>query len=70
MELDFGDDLPVLMTEKDAVKCAGFADPRLWCVPVEARFSEADTQRLTELVLRKIDSSSYSGSWLHGCPSA
>ena len=69
-ELDFGDDLPVLMTEKDAAKCTGFADPRLWCVPVEARFSEADTQRLTELVLRKIDSSPYRGSWLHGCPSA
>ena len=28
-----GDDAPVLMTDKDAIKCAGFADPRLWRVP-------------------------------------
>ena len=55
-ELDFGDDRAVLMTEKDAVKCAELADPRLWCVPVEARFSDADSQRLMELVMRKIDS--------------
>ena len=33
-DLDFGDDLPVLMTEKDAVKCRRFADARLWSVPV------------------------------------
>jgi len=35
-DLDFGDDLPVLMTEKDAVKCAAFADARWWSVPVRA----------------------------------
>ena len=61
-ELDFGDDRPVLMTEKDAVKCAQPADPRLWYVPVEARFSEADSQRLIGLVMRKIESPSYSRS--------
>ncbi|MEP7180618.1 MAG: tetraacyldisaccharide 4'-kinase [Betaproteobacteria bacterium] len=27
----------ILMTEKDAVKCAGFADARCWCLPVRAR---------------------------------
>lgn len=32
----FGDGLPVVMTEKDAVKCAAFADRRLWYLPVEA----------------------------------
>ncbi|MDH3712600.1 MAG: tetraacyldisaccharide 4'-kinase [Gammaproteobacteria bacterium] len=32
-DLAFADELPVLMTEKDAVKCAGFGDPRLWYVP-------------------------------------
>jgi tetraacyldisaccharide 4'-kinase len=36
VDLDFGDDLPVLMTEKDAVKCAAFADARCWSVPVQA----------------------------------
>lgn len=35
-DLDFGDDLPVLMTEKDAVKCGAFADARCWSVPVRA----------------------------------
>jgi tetraacyldisaccharide 4'-kinase len=30
-------DAPVLMTEKDAVKCAGFARPSHWYLPVEAR---------------------------------
>lgn len=35
-DLAFGDELPVLMTEKDAVKCLAFATPRFWCVPVRA----------------------------------
>lgn len=60
-ELDFGDDRPVLMTEKDAVKCAQPADPRLWYLPVEARFNDADSQRLVGLVMRKIHSPSHSG---------
>jgi tetraacyldisaccharide 4'-kinase len=55
-DLDFGDDLPVLMTEKDAVKCRELAAPRLWYVPVEATFSEADSHRLLALVTRKIES--------------
>ena len=41
MCLQFGSDLPVLMTEKDAVKCAAFADARSFMVPVEAMLSEA-----------------------------
>ncbi|MGN6150810.1 MAG: tetraacyldisaccharide 4'-kinase [Lysobacteraceae bacterium] len=40
-DLAFGSDLPVLMTEKDAVKCAAFADARTWCVPVRAALPEA-----------------------------
>jgi tetraacyldisaccharide 4'-kinase len=35
-DLDFSEDLPLLMTEKDAVKCAGFAQARWWSVPVSA----------------------------------
>jgi tetraacyldisaccharide 4'-kinase len=38
-DLDFGDTLPVLMTDKDAVKCRAFADARLWSVPVRATLS-------------------------------
>lgn len=55
-DLDFGDGLAVLMTEKDAVKCRQLAGPRLWYVPVAAAFSEADSRRLLELVMRAIDS--------------
>jgi len=53
-DLAFGDELPVLMTEKDAVKCQEFADARLWYVPVEARFSEADARALLECVCGKL----------------
>lgn len=35
-DLEFGDRLPVLMTEKDAIKCVTFASPDVWCVPVSA----------------------------------
>jgi len=34
-DIQFDDDLPVLMTEKDAVKCIGFASRRHWAVPAE-----------------------------------
>jgi tetraacyldisaccharide 4'-kinase len=40
-ELDFGDRLPVLMTDKDAVKCRRFAQPNWWRVPVQADLPEA-----------------------------
>ena len=40
-DLDFGSPLPLLMTEKDAVKCAAFAPPASWMVPIEARMPEA-----------------------------
>ncbi len=40
-DLDFGSQLPVLMTEKDAVKCAGFAGPQWYSVPVQARMPDA-----------------------------
>jgi tetraacyldisaccharide 4'-kinase len=53
-ELSFADDLPVLMTEKDAVKCTRFADPRCWMVPTEAVFAEAQARELLDNVLRKI----------------
>ena len=53
-DLNFGDSLPVLMTEKDAVKCAAFADERCWYVPVTAEFSEAETTALIDLVLARI----------------
>jgi len=53
-DLNFGDSLPVLMTEKDAVKCAAFADERCWYVPVTAEFAEAEAAALIDLVLARI----------------
>jgi len=55
-DLNFGDDLPVLMTEKDAVKCAAFADARCWYVPVTAEFAEGEARELLDLVLTRIKS--------------
>jgi tetraacyldisaccharide 4'-kinase len=40
-DIHFGDGLPVLMTEKDAVKCAAFADRRHWFWAVSARPEDA-----------------------------
>jgi len=51
-ELEFGDDRPVILTEKDAVKCEQFAKAHFWVLAVEAR-TDADLgvqilQRLKE----------------------
>ena len=50
-DIEFPDGLPVLMTEKDAVKCLGFASARHWYVPVDAGFSAADAAALRRAVL-------------------
>jgi tetraacyldisaccharide 4'-kinase len=39
-ELEFGDGHPVIMTEKDAVKCSTFADPYWWALTVSAAVDE------------------------------
>ncbi len=39
-DFSFGSPLPVLMTEKDAVKCTVFADARMHAVPVDAQLPE------------------------------
>jgi tetraacyldisaccharide 4'-kinase len=45
-ELEFGDGLPLLMTEKDAVKCRPFAAANRWYLPVAASFTAADASEL------------------------
>jgi tetraacyldisaccharide 4'-kinase len=45
------DGLPVLMTEKDAVKCAALAHAGCWCLPVTAQFSAADAAALLRRVI-------------------
>lgn len=51
-DLAFGDARPVLMTQKDAVKCQPFADGRMWCVPAGARFAPADAARIVGRMLQ------------------
>ena len=48
-DLAFGDLLPVLMTEKDAIKCVGFAGEDVWCVPISA---ELPATFIEEIVAR------------------
>ncbi len=52
-DLEFDDQLPVLMTDKDAVKCRRFARPNWWRVPVRAElpvvFYDALVERLERL---------------------
>lgn len=48
-DLAFGDELPVLMTEKDAVKCRSLARDWFWYVPVQARL---DTGFKRQLLVR------------------
>jgi tetraacyldisaccharide 4'-kinase len=54
-DLAFADAEAVLMTEKDAVKCAGFAGGNHWFLPVEA----VPDPGLGEMVLRGLASSSH-----------
>ncbi|MGC1522114.1 MAG: tetraacyldisaccharide 4'-kinase [Steroidobacteraceae bacterium] len=51
-DISFGDQRPVLMTEKDAVKCAGIAGPQHWYVPVTASFGGDGSKVLLDIVTR------------------
>lgn len=50
----FKTDIPLLMTEKDAVKCQAFAQDNWWYLPVSAEFSEQDKQALTQCLKHKL----------------
>jgi tetraacyldisaccharide 4'-kinase len=50
VDLRFDDDAPVLMTEKDAVKCRRFATGNEWYLPVRAELSPDFEARLGELL--------------------
>jgi tetraacyldisaccharide 4'-kinase len=45
-DLEFHDGLPLLMTEKDAVKCRAFAAANRWYLPVAVSFAGADGEAL------------------------
>ena len=54
-DISFADDLAVLMTEKDAVKCRDIAGPHHWYVPVSVAFAAGDAEKLRSLVARLVE---------------
>ena len=56
-DLTFADDRPVLMTEKDAIKCRGMQDPRLWAVPARAKLAAGFAARVDGLIDRLLEHS-------------
>ena len=49
-DLLFDDNLNVLMTEKDAVKCLAFNLPRHWFLPIEVKLSNHAQQQFNQLL--------------------
>ena len=54
-DLRFDDARPVLVTEKDAVKCERIAHDDVWCVPMELSFEPKASAGLVALVLKHIE---------------
>lgn len=50
-DIHFSDNLPVIMTEKDAVKCFAFANQQHWYLPVDAVINP----ELTNQILKKVE---------------
>jgi tetraacyldisaccharide 4'-kinase len=50
-DLKFRDNSPVLVTEKDAVKCESFAADNVWCVAVAMEFESDHGDRLMQRVM-------------------
>jgi tetraacyldisaccharide 4'-kinase len=57
--LAFGDGLPIVMTEKDAVKCVGLSVDNCWYVPVTVKFPNASRsnwlEELNHFLLKRKD---------------
>ncbi len=45
-DLSFDEDLPIVMTEKDAVKCKRYANENMWSMPIRAKLDESFVTRL------------------------
>ena len=52
-DLDWPDAEAIMMTEKDAVKCASFADGRYWVLPVQAELAPSFGQKILELLRKR-----------------
>src|SRR3569623_1220169 len=53
-DIRFGDGLPVLMTEKDAVKCRGYTDALHGYLPVSAELEAGCERQLREVLKRRL----------------
>ena len=73
-DLRFPQDLPVLMTEKDAIKCRRFASENWWVAPVSAQldpeFEEQLLRRLATIAMAKGIRRDYVGRRVHAAPDA
>lgn len=49
-DIRFKDDKPILMTEKDAVKCMGFASEKHWYIPIKAQPEQQFIDKLLTLI--------------------
>lgn len=47
-DLDFTEPLPLIMTEKDAVKCKAYADERYWSLAITVKISESFKDNLLQ----------------------
>lgn len=56
-DIQFNDDKPVLMTEKDAVKCLSFAGSNNWYIPVQAVLEADFANQILHLLREKYDRS-------------
>ncbi len=52
-DLQFDNDYPIIMTEKDAIKCEKFATDNIWYLPIKAVLPDAFTHRL-DIFLKEI----------------
>lgn len=51
-DFEFNDDFPILMTEKDAVKCQHISKHSVWFVPVETILPDSFVSRLHDMIKR------------------
>jgi tetraacyldisaccharide 4'-kinase len=56
-DVSFDDDLDVIVTEKDAVKCKSFAHERLWYLPVSVSFENSEDLQWFDALHDKLRSS-------------
>ena len=51
-DLEFNDDLPIFMTEKDAVKCQHISSSNCWFIPIETTLSDTFITRVHDIIKR------------------